>query len=70
MSNFELLHQNIQKGMIKKLGWKSLTSVQEKTIPEIIDGKNLIVLKSFHLLFLEMFLSGMEMLKKGIKQNS
>lgn len=44
MSNFELLHQNIQKGIIKKLGWKSLTSVQEKTIPEIIDGKNLIVL--------------------------
>ena len=44
MSNFELLHQNIQKGIIKKLGWKNLTSVQEKTIPEIIDGKNLIVL--------------------------
>lgn len=44
MSNFELLHHNIQNGVIKKLGWKSLTSVQEMTIPEIISGKNLIVL--------------------------
>ena len=44
MSNFELLEPNIQNGIIKKLGWKSLTSVQEKTIPEIIEGKNLIVL--------------------------
>lgn len=44
MSNFEMLHQNIQNGIIKKLGWKSLTPVQEKTIPEIINGKNLIVL--------------------------
>ncbi len=44
MSNFEMLHQNIQNGIIKKLGWKSLTPVQEKTIPEIRDGKNLIVL--------------------------
>ena len=32
MSNFEMLHQNIQNGIIKKLGWKSLTPEQEKVL--------------------------------------
>lgn len=44
MSNFHLLNEKIKKGIIQKLGWKDLKSVQEKAIPEILDGKNLIVL--------------------------
>jgi ATP-dependent helicase Lhr and Lhr-like helicase len=44
MSNFHLLCEPIQNGIITKLGWRNLTSIQEMTIPEIIDGKNLILL--------------------------
>lgn len=44
MSNFHLLCEPLQKGIISKLGWRNLTSIQEMTIPEVIDGKNLILL--------------------------
>ena len=44
MSNFHLLNENMKNCIIKKLGWTELTSVQEKSIPEILDGKNLIIL--------------------------
>jgi ATP-dependent helicase Lhr and Lhr-like helicase len=44
MSNFHLLCEPLQNGIISKLGWRSLTSIQEMTIPEIIDGKNLVLL--------------------------
>lgn len=44
MSNFHLLCEPLQKGIISKLGWRSLTSIQEMTIPEVIDGKNLVLL--------------------------
>ena len=44
MSNFHLLCEPLQNGIISKLGWRGLTSIQEMTIPEVIDGKNLILL--------------------------
>jgi ATP-dependent helicase Lhr and Lhr-like helicase len=44
MSNFHLLCEPIQNGIISRLGWRSLTPVQEMTIPEVIAGKNLILL--------------------------
>jgi len=44
MSSFDMLNGNIKKGIIKNLGWKKLTSVQENSIPEILEGKNLIIL--------------------------
>ncbi|MGG4507874.1 DEAD/DEAH box helicase [Heyndrickxia sporothermodurans] len=44
MSNFHLLCEPLQNGIISKLGWRNLTSIQEMTIPEVIDGKNLILL--------------------------
>ncbi|WP_129723509.1 DEAD/DEAH box helicase [Xylanivirga thermophila] len=44
MSNFKLLCEPIKNGIITKLGWRNLTPVQELTIPEIIDGKNIVVL--------------------------
>lgn len=44
MSNFHLLCEPLQNGIISKLGWRSLTSIQEMTIPEVIAGKNLILL--------------------------
>jgi ATP-dependent helicase Lhr and Lhr-like helicase len=44
MSNFHMLCEPLQNGIISKLGWRSLTSIQEMTIPEIIDGKNLVLL--------------------------
>ncbi|WP_272881153.1 DEAD/DEAH box helicase [Bacillus cereus] len=39
-----MLCEPIQNGIISKLDWRSLTSIQEMTIPEIISGKNLILL--------------------------
>lgn len=44
MSNFHLLCEPLQNNIISKLGWRSLTSIQEMTIPEVIDGKNLVLL--------------------------
>ncbi|WP_353892469.1 DEAD/DEAH box helicase [Proteinivorax hydrogeniformans] len=44
MSNFHMLCQPLKDKIINKLGWKELTAVQEMTIPEIINGKNAIVL--------------------------
>jgi len=44
MNSFNLLDASIQDGLIKKLAWKELSPVQEKTIPKVIEGKNLIVL--------------------------
>ncbi|NMA73466.1 MAG: DEAD/DEAH box helicase, partial [Bacteroidales bacterium] len=44
MSNFHLLCDPLQNGIVSKLGWRSLTSIQEMTIPEVINGKNLILL--------------------------
>jgi len=39
-----MLCEPLKDKIINKLGWKELTSVQETTIPEIIAGKNAIVL--------------------------
>ena len=44
MSNFHMLCEPLKEKIINKLGWKELTPVQEMTIPEIINGKNSIIL--------------------------
>lgn len=44
MSNFNLLCEPIKNGIINKLGWRNLTPVQELSIPEIVSGKNAIIL--------------------------
>lgn len=44
MSNFNLLCEPLQNKIINKLGWRALTPVQEITIPEIVGGKNVIIL--------------------------
>lgn len=44
MSSFNLLCEPIKNGIIHKLGWRELTSIQEQTIPQVIDGKNVILL--------------------------
>ena len=44
MSNFHMLCDPLKNKIINKLGWKNLTMVQELSIPEIIDGKNAIIL--------------------------
>lgn len=44
MSNFHLLCEPIKNGIVSKLGWRNLTSIQEMTIPEIIQGKNVVLL--------------------------
>ena len=44
MSNFHMLCEPIKEKIINKLGWRELTPVQEMTIPEIINGKNSIIL--------------------------
>lgn len=44
MSNaFPLLSRRLQQGIIDKLGWKSLRTVQEDSIPAILDGKNVVI---------------------------
>ncbi|MDK2827703.1 MAG: hypothetical protein PWP67_495 [Clostridium butyricum] len=43
MSNFHMLCEPLKNKIINKLGWKELTSVQEMTIPEILD--QLIIVK-------------------------
>src|SRR5690625_5094379 len=44
MSKFHLLCEPIRSGIVSKLEWRSLTPIQEMTIPEVIAGKNLILL--------------------------
>ena len=44
MSNFNLLCEPIKNGIVTKLGWRNLTPVQELSFPEIISGKNAIIL--------------------------
>ena len=44
MSNFHMLCEPLKNKIISKLGWKELTSVQEMTIPEILGGKNAVIL--------------------------
>ncbi len=44
MSNFHMLCEPLKNKIINKLGWRQLTSVQELTIPRLIEGKNAIVL--------------------------
>lgn len=44
MSNFNLLCEPIKNGIVHKLGWRELTPIQELTIPQIIDGKNVVIL--------------------------
>lgn len=44
MSNFKLLCEPIKNGIVTKLGWRNLTPVQELSFPEIISGKNTIIL--------------------------
>lgn len=44
MSNFHMLCEPLKNKIINKLGWKELTAVQEMTIPEILGGKNAVIL--------------------------
>ena len=44
MSNFHLLCEPIKNGIVSKLGWRNLTSIQEMAIPEVIQGKNVVLL--------------------------
>jgi ATP-dependent Lhr-like helicase len=44
MSNFKLLCEPIKNGIVTNLGWRNLTPVQELSFPEIISGKNTIIL--------------------------
>lgn len=44
MSNFHMLCDLLKNKIINKLEWKELTTVQELSIPEIIAGKNAIIL--------------------------
>lgn len=41
--SFRLLTKRLQQGIIDQLGWKSLRSVQENSIPEILSGNNAII---------------------------
>lgn len=44
MSNFHMLCEPLKNKIINKLGWRDLTLVQEMAIPEILSGKNTIIL--------------------------
>lgn len=44
MSNFHMLCEPLKNKIINNLGWRELTLVQEMTIPEILEGKNSIIL--------------------------
>jgi len=44
MSNFNMLCEPIREKIINKLGWRELTPVQEMAIPELLNGKNAIIL--------------------------
>lgn len=44
MSNFDRLHSALQHHIVNSLGWRELRPFQEAVIPQILDGKHLIVL--------------------------
>src|SRR5699024_5416786 len=44
MSKFYLLCEPIRNGIVSKLEWRSLTPIQEMTIPEVIGGRNVVLL--------------------------
>jgi len=44
VSNFDRLHSALQHHIVNSLGWRELRPFQEAVIPQILDGKHLIVL--------------------------
>ncbi len=42
MNPLELLHESIRK-LVREKGWDRLTEIQEKAIPEILQGRNVII---------------------------
>src|SRR5690625_1473416 len=44
MSKFHLLCEPIRSGIVSKLEWRSLTPIQEMTIPEVIGGRDVVLL--------------------------
>ena len=44
MSGFDRLHPALQHHIVNSLGWRELRPFQEEVIPQILDGKHLIVL--------------------------
>lgn len=44
MSNFDQLHPALQHHIVNSLGWRELRPFQEEVIPEVLNGKHLIVL--------------------------
>ena len=44
MSGFDRLHPALQHHIVNSLGWRELRPFQEAVIPEILDGKHMIVL--------------------------
>ena len=44
MSTFDLLHPALQHHIVNSLGWRELRPFQEAVIPQILDGKHMIVL--------------------------
>ena len=44
MSNFSMLSEPLREKIINRLEWRDLTPIQEMTIPEILSGKNSIIL--------------------------
>ena len=44
MSGFDLLHPALQHHIVNSLGWRELRPFQDEVIPQILDGKHLIVL--------------------------
>lgn len=44
MSSFELLNPKVKKFITNELKWNKLTEIQESTIPQVLEGKNIIVL--------------------------
>ncbi len=44
MSSFDRLHPALQHHIVNSLGWRELRPFQEAVIPQILDGKHLIVL--------------------------
>lgn len=44
MSSFDLLHPALQHHIVNSFGWRELRPFQEAVIPQILDGKHMIVL--------------------------
>lgn len=44
MSGFDRLHPALQHHIVNSLGWRELRPFQEEVIPQVLDGKHLIVL--------------------------